>query len=43
VTGGYPLQAGLEIEETVHRALSLEPEVESYLRDLMVEKYGVAL
>jgi hypothetical protein len=43
VTGGYPLQAGLDVEETVHRALSLEPEVESYLRDLMVEKYGVAL
>jgi tripartite-type tricarboxylate transporter receptor subunit TctC len=43
VTGGYPLQAGTDIEDSVLGALALEPDVESYLRDLMVEKYGVAL
>jgi len=43
VTGGYELQAGLDIEENVKGALSLEPEVEDYLRTLLTEKYGVNL
>jgi tripartite-type tricarboxylate transporter receptor subunit TctC len=43
VTGGYQLQAGTDIEENVKGALSLDPEVESYLRTLLTEKYGVKL
>jgi tripartite-type tricarboxylate transporter receptor subunit TctC len=43
VTGGYELQSGLEIEDRVKGALSLEPDVEDYLRTLLTEKYGVDL
>ena len=43
VTGGYELQAGVDIEENVKGALNLESEVESYLRTLLTEKYGVKL
>jgi tripartite-type tricarboxylate transporter receptor subunit TctC len=43
VTGGYELQRGLDIEESVRSALTLESEVEEYLRTLLTEKYGVNL
>lgn len=43
VTGGYELQRGPDIEEHIKGALNLDPDVEEWLRTLLVEKYGVEL
>ena len=43
VTGGYPLQAGKTVEPAIKAALSPEPEVAAYLRDLLIKKYNVKL
>jgi hypothetical protein len=43
VTGGYPVQAGKDIEKQIKAALGVSPEVANYLRDLLTKKYNVKL
>jgi tripartite-type tricarboxylate transporter receptor subunit TctC len=43
VTGGYQLQRGLDVEDNIKRALNLDPDVEEWLRTLLIEKYNVPL
>jgi hypothetical protein len=43
VTGGYQLQRGIDVEDNIKGALNLDPEVEEWLRTLLIEKYNVPL
>ena len=43
VTGGYALQAGKTVEPKVKAALAANPEVATYLRNLLTQKYNVKL
>lgn len=42
ITGGAPLQAGVDIEDSVRAAIQPSEEVRDYLRTLLSDKFGVS-